>query len=82
MTQQTDAQAVLAYLRTAADPLTDAAQLFVDPDNDLDTLDLEDLETIGQAILTSLLSLNMALEGLVKITASRQAPIDGQEKGD
>lgn len=66
MTETTDAQAVLAHLRVAADPLANAAQLFTDPDTDLEPLTLADIEAIGQAILTSLLSINMALEGLVK----------------
>jgi len=70
MTDHTDAQAVLAHLRVAADPLAEAACLFVDPDTELDPLSLEDIEIIGQAILTSLMSINMALEGLVKTVKS------------
>ena len=77
MTPLSDADAVLAHLRTAAHPLTDAAQLFVDPDGLSCDLTLEDSEIIGQAILTSLLSLNMALEGLVTLIEARKPA--GQE---
>jgi len=69
MTQAEDFNAVLQELAVAIDPLSDAANLWVETEYRLDTVTSEDIETVGQAILATLVSLNMALEGLVKLVA-------------
>ena len=68
MSAQEDFQATLAYLRIAADPLGDAASLFVTVNPETHKVSLEEVQICGQAILASLVSLNMALESLVRIT--------------
>ena len=67
MTQQADFNAVMQHLAAAVDPLGDAATLFVDPDFLGDTVKTEDIEAIGQAILTALMSISIALQGLAKL---------------
>lgn len=71
MSNHTDVQAVLVHLQDAVDPLAAASLRFVDPGASLDPLSLADIETIGQAILTALISLHLALDGLQQATASR-----------